>query len=151
MARMHTRRKGKSSSLKPDIKKSPEWVSYKPGEVEKLVTKLGSKGVQSSNIGRELRDVYGVPDVKVITGKNISRLLKDSKNYGEIPEDLFNLLQRAVKVKKHLESNKKDLHSDHGFRMLESKIKRLVKYYKSRNVLDKAWAYNIETAKILIE
>ena len=151
MARMHTRKRGKSGSTKPVSKEVPSWVSYKPGEVEKLVVKMGSKGVQSTTIGRELRDVYGIPDVKSITKKKISKILKDSGNYSELPDDLFNLLIRAVKVKKHLEQNKKDLHSNQGFKRVESKIKRVVKYYKSRNVLDKKWAYNIETAKILIE
>jgi small subunit ribosomal protein S15 len=78
-------------------------------------------------------------------------ILKESENYSELPEDLFNLLKRAVKIKKHLEENKKDIHSDRGFKLIESKIKRLVKYYKNKKVLDKKWTYNIETAKILVE
>ncbi|MBN1923808.1 MAG: 30S ribosomal protein S15 [Nanoarchaeota archaeon] len=150
MARMHARRKGKSGSRKPSVK-SPEWVRYKPAEIVKLVEKMGSKGMQSAAIGRELRDVYGVPDVKALTGKKISSILKETKNYGELPEDLFNLLKRAVKIKKHLEVSKKDLHSNEGFRRAESKIKRLVKYYKDKKVLDKNWVYDIETAKILVE
>ncbi len=150
MARMHSRMRGKSGSSKPSDK-SPKWVRYKPAEVEKLVIKMGGKGLQSATIGRELRDVYGVPDVKALTGKKVSSILKDNKVYSELPEDLFNLLKRAVKVKKHLETSKKDKHSDTGFRRIEGKIKRLVKYYKAKKVLDKTWAYNIDTAKILVE
>ena len=149
---MHTRKRGKSGSNKPLISDSKKWVSYKPEEIEKLVIKFGSKGAQSAVIGSELRDSYGIPDVKELTGKKISFILKESKNYGELPEDLFNLLKRAVKIKKHLEdNNKKDLHSTRGFRLIESKIKRLVKYYKAKKVLENNWTYNIETAKILIE
>ena len=151
MARMHSRKRGKSGSTKPDKKEVPKWVRYKPAEIEKLIEKMGSKGLQSAEIGRVLRDVYGVPDSKIITGKKVSAVLKKTNTYGELPEDLFNLLKRAVRAKKHLEKNKKDIHSDHGYRLIESKIKRLVKYYKAKKVLDKTWTYNIETAKILVE
>ena len=77
---MHSGKKGKTSSTKPDSKKVPKWVRYKPAEVEKLVVKMGGKGMQSTSIGRELRDVYGIPDVKIITKKKISKILKDSNN-----------------------------------------------------------------------
>ena len=151
MARMHTRKRGQSGSVKPLSKEAPKWVRYKPAEVEKLVEKMGSKGMQSAQIGTNLRDVYGVPDVKIITGKKISHILKKSGSYSELPEDLFNLLKRAVKVKKHLESNKKDLHSTTGLKRVESKIRRLAKYYKAKKALDKSWIYDIEKAKILVE
>lgn len=151
MARMHARKRGKSGSTKPSSKEKPEWVRYKPKEVEELVKKLGNEGVQSAEIGRRLRDVYGIPDVKVLTGKRISSILKENELYAELPEDLLNLLKRAVKVKKHLENNKKDIHSNRGFKLIESKIKRLVKYYKSKGVLPKSWVYNIKAAKIIVE
>lgn len=148
---MHTRKRGKSGSNKPFNKDSPKWVRYKSKEVEKLVQKMGSQGLDSASIGAKLRDVYGIPDVKKLTGKKISAILKESEVYSELPEDLFNLLKRAVKVKKHLEQNNKDIHSNTGFKRIESKIRRLVKYYKKKRVLEPAWNYNIETAKILIE
>ena len=50
-----------------------------------------------------------------------------------------------------MEEKKKDLHSRRGFELIESKIRRLVKYYKAKKMLDKKWTYNIEKAKILIE
>ncbi|PIU61306.1 30S ribosomal protein S15 [archaeon CG07_land_8_20_14_0_80_38_8] len=151
MARMHSHSKGKSGSNKPLRTESPKWVGYKGNEVEKLVQKMGSKGMQSAQIGAVLRDEYGVPDVRLITGKKLSHIMKESNNYGEMPEDLFNLLKRAVKVKKHLESSRKDLHSNYGFKLIESKIKRLVKYYKNKKILPSDWTYNIESAKILVE
>lgn len=151
MARMHTRKRGKSGSLKPNTNSAPKWVKYKAKEIEKLVVKMGEKGIQSTDIGRELRDQYGIPDVKILTNKKISTILKENKVYSELPEDLFNLLKRAVHVKKHLEDNKKDLHSKRGFKLVESKIRRLVKYYKSKNVIENKWVYNIEKAKLIVE
>ena len=105
----------------------------------------------NAEIGRILRDVYGVPSVKVITGKKISSILKSAELYPKFPEDLLNLMKRAVNVHKHLEKNKKDLHSRRGFQLMESKIKRLVKYYKSKGVINPAWKYNISVAKLLVE
>ncbi len=150
MARMHARVRGKSGSTKPKDS-DLSWVRYKPEEIVKLVEKLGSKGMQSADIGRELRDIYGIPDVKRLTGKKISQILKESGNYSELPEDMFNLLKRAVRIKKHLEKNKKDLHSKRGLQLVESKIRRLAKYYKKKGYIDAKWRYDIEKAKILVE
>ncbi len=151
MARMHARRKGKHGSTKPVRDSKPTWVKYKPKEVIKLVEKLGKKGIQSAEIGRVLRDTYGIPDVKIITKKKISTILKEAELYPDFPEDLMNLMKRAVNVSKHLENNKKDLHSRRGLKLIESKIMRLVKYYKNKGRIKKDWKYNIETAKLLVE
>jgi small subunit ribosomal protein S15 len=151
MARMHSRRKGRHGSTKPVRDSKPSWVKYKPKEVVQLVEKLGKKGMQSAEIGRELRDSYGIPSVKTITGKKISSILKEAKVYPKFPEDLLNLMKSAVNVYKHLEKNKKDLHSKRGFQLMESKIKRLVKYYKNKGVIDRTWKYSIDVAKLLVE
>ena len=56
---MHSRKRGKSGSSKPLISDCKKWVTYKPGEIEKLVIKFGSKGMQIADIGLKLRDSYG--------------------------------------------------------------------------------------------
>ena len=150
MARMHSRKRGKSGSAKPKDS-DLSWVRYSPEEIEKLIIKFGEKGLQSADIGRMLRDTYGIPDVKRLVGKKISQILKESNNYTELPEDLFNLLKKAVKIKKHMESNKKDLHSKRGLKLTESKIRRLAKYYKAKGHIEQKWTYNIEKAKIIVE
>ncbi len=149
-ARMHTRRKGKAGSKKPISKTAPSWLEYKKDEVEQLVIKLAKKGLQSSQIGLELRDSYGIPDVKMITKKSISQILKDNKLYSEIPEDLQNLVKRASAVKKHLALNKKDTPSKRGLQLVESKIRRLEKYYHRLGRLPAKWTYKSETAKLQI-
>lgn len=149
MARMHSRKKGKSGSKKP-VKKNVEWVEYKPKEVEDLVLKYAKQGMQSAKIGIILRDQYGIPSVKLITKKTISQILKDNGVYSKIPEDLFNLLKRSVELRKHLEKNKKDYQSYRGLELTESKIRRLAKYYIRRGILPQGWKYDPEKAKLLI-
>ena len=151
MAKMFTRKGGASKSLRPLRTSSPKWVSYKPEEVKKLVLKMGEKELQSAEIGRVLRDQYGVPDVKLLTGKNISVLLKEAKLYSELPEDMFNLIKRAVHVHKHLVLNKKDVHSKRGYDLIINKIKKLANYYKIKKRLDSKWEYSIEKAKLIVE
>ena len=71
MARMHSRKKGKSGSKKP-VNKTYTWMSYKPKEIELLVLKLAKEGKSASEAGIILRDTYGIPDIKSITKKSVS-------------------------------------------------------------------------------
>jgi len=150
MSRMHARTKGKSGSKKPISTTSPSWMKLKKDEIEAIVVKLGKKGYQSSKIGLVLRDSYGVPDIKTITGKTISKILKEKEVYSEVPEDIQNLIKRAVKIRKHLESNKQDMVSKRGLQLTESKIRRLEKYYKKTGVLPTIWKYDPERARLLV-
>ena len=151
MARMYSRKRGKHGSKKPPVKKPPRWLAYKKEDVERLVVELAKKKYSSAMIGLILRDQYGIPDVKLITGKKISQIMKEHGLYPEIPEDLLNLLRKAVKLREHLEKHKKDKHSRRGLENLESKIRRLVKYYIRRKVLPKDWTYSPERAKLLVQ
>lgn len=151
MARMYSRKKGKHGSKKPPAKTPPRWVSYSKEEVEKLVIDLANKKYSSAKIGLILRDQYGIPDVKLITGKKIAKIMKEHNLYPEIPEDLMNLLKKAVKLREHLEKHKKDKHSRRGLENLESRIRRLIKYYIRKKVLPKDWTYSPERAKLLVQ
>ena len=128
MARMHSRARGKSASTKPLLSNAKQWVSYKPDEVEKLVEKVGKTGVRASKAGMILRDSYGVPSVKDLTGKKLNKVLKKTQKQ-ELPEDLLNLIKKAVNLDNHLQKNKKDKSSDHGFKLI-SQNWRLTKYYR---------------------
>ncbi|MBW9223302.1 30S ribosomal protein S15 [Methanothermococcus sp. SCGC AD-155-E23] len=151
MARMHARRRGASGSKKPLRTEPPKWVTMTPEEVENKVVELAKKGYQSAMIGLILRDTYGIPDVKLITGKSISDIMKEHNVYPEVPEDLLNLMKRAVNLRNHLENHPKDLHSKRGLQLIESKIRRLVKYYRRKKVLPENWKYTPEIAKLLVE
>lgn len=148
---MHARKKGKSGSKKPAIKTKPDWVTMDKKEVEKLVIKLAKEGAAPSVIGRSLRDLYGIPSVKAVVGKTILGILKENKVEPEYPEDLLSLIKKAVFLRKHLEKNPKDLHNKRGLTLIESKIKRLQKYYKKKKVLPANWFYNPEEAALLVK
>jgi small subunit ribosomal protein S15 len=151
VARLHARKRGKAGSKKPSRKTPPKWVKYKKDEIEKLVVKLAKEGNSTSMIGLILRDQFGIPLVNKITGKTISVIMKENKLYPELPEDLFNLLKQAVNLRNHLVKNKTDYTSKRGLELLESKIRRLRKYYVRKKVLPEDWFYSPEKAKLLVQ
>jgi small subunit ribosomal protein S15 len=151
MARMYSRKKGKSGSKKPAKKTSYSWMSYKPKEVELLVIKLAKEGNNLSTTGIILRDVYGIPDVKAITKKSISQILGKKELLPKLPENLTALLHRVIELQKHLEANKKDFTAKRGLILTESKIRRLIKYYKKTDALPAGWEYDSSRVKLLIE
>lgn len=151
MARMYSRRRGKSGSTKPLLKKQPSWVRYKQREVELLVVKLGKDGLTPTQIGIMLRDSYGIPDVKLICNKSISIILEESKLLSKVPNDMVDLIRKAIDIRKHMESNKKDMTAKRGLQLTESKINRLAKYYKKTGKLNLEWKYDPKRASFLIE
>lgn len=151
MARMHSRKGGISGSSKPADQSVPKWVEYKKGEVEKLVVKLNKQGMGSALIGTILRDRYGIPSVRAVTGSKVVKILKDNKLDGKYPEDMLNLMRRAVVLGKHMQVNKKDVHSKRGLQLIESKIRRLGRYYAKNGKIPADWKYNPETAKIEVQ
>ena len=54
----------------------PEWTEYSNEEIEELVLKLRKEGKSTSVIGVILRDQYGIPDVKTVTGDKITAILE---------------------------------------------------------------------------
>ena len=152
MARIHARRKGKSGSTRPiDRKKHPDWSSLNPREAEARILELAKVGKSNSEIGMILRDQYAVPDVKIATNKKISKILEENNFKPEIPEDLRSLIHTALQIKKHLDIHKKDYKSKRNLQLTESKIRRLTKYYKSRDRLSNDWKYSLEQAKLMFE
>ncbi|NVM54436.1 MAG: 30S ribosomal protein S15 [Candidatus Helarchaeota archaeon] len=150
MARMHSRKRGKSSSTRPPRAKAPDWFSRSADEVEDLIVKLAREGSPPSMIGTTLRDQYGVPITKLITSKTISQILEERGLKLTLPEALTNLIKRAVNLRRHMEENKKDLSSKRGLHLIESKIYRLSKYYRNEKVLPKDWKYDWKKAAVLI-
>ncbi len=150
MARMHSRKKGKSGSTRPARLEKPVWVELSSEEVENEVIKLARKGFSQSLIGVILRDSYGIPLIKVVTGKSISQILKEKDIETPLPEDLTNLVKKALILRKHLETNHKDLDSKKGLQRTESKIYRLIKYYKSKKVLASDFKYDPDKIRTIV-
>ncbi len=145
---MHSRKHGKHGSHKPE-KKRHAWLMYEPAEVEKLIIKLAKEGKQNSQIGLILRDQYGVPDVRSLNIRVSKIAEKEIKK--EVPDDIYNLMKKVVNLHKHLDANHHDSKATHGVELLESKIRRLGKYYVRKGNLPKDWTYNIEQAKLLVK
>ena len=151
MARMHSGSKGKSGSSPPITKDSPTWVEYKPKEVEELLVNFANSGMTPSEIGMTLRDQYGIPSVKKLTGMTIEKILAKHNLQSDIPRDLLNLIGKSVKLQKHMSENKKDMTSKRGYILTVSKIRRLSKYYIRKGKLDKTWRYTPEKAALLVK
>lgn len=131
--------------------RKPEWVEYSTEEIEELILKLNKEGKSTSMIGIVLRDQYGIPSVKAVTGQKITKILEKHDHSLDYPEDLMNLIRKAVNVREHLEENPKDIHTKRGLRIIESKIRRLVKYYTREGVLPEGWRYDPKTAALLVK
>ena len=129
----------------------PEWLEMSEEEIVELIVQLHREGQSTSQIGIILRDQYGIPSTKTVLGAKITEILKDNGTEFEYPEDLLNLIKRAVNIREHLEENPKDLHSKRGLMKIESKIRRLVKYYTRNNVLPEGWRYDPKTAALLVK
>jgi small subunit ribosomal protein S15 len=145
---MPKQEKGKSHQIRPVSKRPPSWCKYQPEEVEALVIKLAKEGNSPSRIGTILRDQYAIPLVKPITGKTITKILKDAGLAPAMPEDLANMLKKAESLATHLERNKKDLHNKRALQILEAKIHKLSRYYKREGVLPSNWKYEPKIASI---
>jgi len=151
MARMHTRRRGSSSSKRPFITQNPAWVSMEPKEIEETIVKLAKEGNSSAFIGLKLRDQYGVPSIKLALGKSLMTVLRENGLEPKIPEDLVNLIKRVLRVQGHNLRSKKDNKNKKNLQNIEAKIRRLVGYYHTTGRLDKGWKYSIENAKLLFD
>lgn len=151
MARMHARRKGKSGSTHPLREKHPEWSALNPREIESHILELSKQGKTTSEIGIILRDQFAVPDIKLATGKKVLKILESNNIKPEIPEDMRNLIGTALSLRKHLETNKKDLHNKRSLHLTESKIRRLTKYYHTQKRLPQGWKYSPQQAKLMFE
>ncbi len=134
MARMHARRKGVAGSTRPFILKNPEWVPLSGKDIEKIIVENFKTGKSTSTIGTMLKDQYGVPSVKLATGKSILQITKENDLTTAFPEDLTDLIKKAINLAEHLRENKNDLHNKRALALTEAKIRRLIKYYKGTGI-----------------
>merc|ERR1712070_803525 len=150
MGRMHSKGKGISKSALPYRRTPPSWLKTSPSEVLEQVTKLAKKGLTPSQIGVILRDSHGIAQVSHVTGSKILRMLKKAGLAPDIPEDLYCLIKKAVSMRKHLEKFRKDKDGKFRLILVESRIHRLARYYKSVKALPPNWKYESSTASALV-
>lgn len=152
---MHTQGRGESGSDRPIVEEPPEWSCTDKEAIEEKIVELSEKGLSSSEIGIKLRDqgVEGkpVPDVKLATGKKIGDIIEENGLEPEYPEDLVNLMEKAVHIKDHLDDHAKDNSNKRSLQNVESKIRRLVNYYKSEGIIPEDFKYNEKVAREIVE
>jgi small subunit ribosomal protein S15 len=150
---MHSRRRGSSGSDRPAADDPPEWSDVDAEDVEERVVELAEQGHSPSEIGLKLRDegVDGtpVPDVKLATDKKLTEILEEHDADPELPEDLRNLMERAVRLREHMDENPTDHQNKRALQNTESKIRRVVDYYRG-DELDEEFTYSYDTAKDLL-
>lgn len=151
MARIHKHSKGRSASTKPFRTEAPNWQPLKQKDVETQVVGLAKEGKSTAVIGAYMRDQFGVPDVQLATGKSVLEILAENKVEPRLPEEIANLLRRVVNLQAHLAENPKDLANKRSLSLVESKIRRLAKYFIREGKLPADWKYSAETAKLLLE
>ena len=139
MGRMHAPGKGISSSALPYRRSAPSWLKTSPAQVIDQICKFAKKGLTPSQIGVLLRDSHGIPQVRSVTGNKVLRILKSNGLAPEIPEDLYQLIKKAVAVRKHMERNRKDKDSKFRLILIESRVHRLSRYYKTTGQLAPNW------------
>ena len=145
---MHTHNHGKSHSIRPIELKKPDWIKMKPKEIEELIIKYTKEGMISSQIGIKLRDQHAIPLVKPILKKTISQVIKENDLTPEIPEDLNNIVLKAVNLQKHLKENRNDSRNVRSLELIEAKVHRLSTHYKKKGVISKKWKYKSVVAQL---
>ena len=140
MARLYSGKRGSSGSTRPVSRRPPAWFKYEPEEVDALVLKLSKEGNSPSLIGQILRDRYGIPLVSQVAGRRLEKIIPEESRT-KLPEDLENLLKKATSATRHLEKNRKDYPNKRDLALIESKIHRLMFYYRKIGRIPKDWTY----------
>ena len=69
---------------------------------------------------------------------------------GRMQMDIYQLIKKAVSVRKHLERNRNDKDSKFRLILVESRIHRIARYYKTARALPPNWRYESATASTLV-
>ena len=148
MGRVHTHRHGQSHSTRPISGRAPSWVTTTAKEVEELVVKYGKDGVPMSQIGIKLRDQHAIPLAKAITKKSVKKMLEENNVRPEIPEDLNNIVKKAINLQRHLKNNNSDKRNVRSLELVEAKVHRISTYYKRIGALPQNWKYKSVVAQL---
>ncbi|XP_022737196.1 40S ribosomal protein S13-like [Durio zibethinus] len=122
--------KGVSASALPYRRTPSTWLKISPQDFrwrKKNICKFAKKVLTPSQIG-------------LLIGVALAP---------EIPEDLYHLIKKAMAIRKHLERNRKDKDSKFRLILVESRIQRLARYYKTKK-LPPVWKYDSTTASTLV-
>ena len=139
MGRMHSSGKGRSSSFKPFTTTIPTYMEGTIPEIKSAIIALAKKNQPAARIGATVRDLYGVGNVRDVLGCDLVEFLKKNNCAPAIPSDLECLVTRANAIRKHLSTYKKDNDAKYRLILINSRLHRLVRYYKEKSVLPGNW------------
>ena len=151
MSRIHSGHKGRAGSHRPYPLTKPAWVMTSQEELVAQAVQLSKTGLSSAQVGLHLRDSLGIPSARAVTGKRLGTLLQEKGVQPEIPDDLQALLKRVVHLQRHLETHPKDLSNRRGLTLMESRIRRLARYYRQRKRIPETWRYTAAAAALQVE
>ncbi|MEM0106751.1 MAG: 30S ribosomal protein S15 [Candidatus Micrarchaeaceae archaeon] len=154
MARMYTKKHGKSKSRKPAIDmehigEGAEGISK--DEIIKMIVEYAKQGIEPAMIGEKLKKEHNVKFIKQATGKRLLDILTEQGIAFDVPPTLLDLIKKAVRMRKHLEKQKHDIYNKTRLNRIESKIWRLTKYYIREGSLPTGWRYDPKTAELLVK
>ena len=66
----------------------------------------------------------------------------------DVPEDLNNIVMKAVNLQKHLKENKSDNRNVRALELIEAKVHRLSTHYKKNGNIDQKWKYKSVVAQL---
>jgi small subunit ribosomal protein S15 len=151
MSRIHSGHKGRAGSHRPYPLTKPEWVTASSEEVVTQAVQLAKGGMGQALVGQTLRDSYAIPLSRAITGKRLGVLLSENGIKPDLPDDLQALLKRVVHLQRHLQTHPKDLANRRGLNLMESRIRRLARYYRRSRKLPESWRYSAAGAALQVE
>jgi len=79
------------------------------------------------------------------------QILSRNGHVARFPEDMMNLMRKALRLIDHLDLNRKDLHNLRQLELTEARIRRLARYYIGRGVVDSDWTYKRDQLRLLVE
>ncbi len=153
MARMHTGKHGKSKSRKPDVPMGtrPEGLELSDDQIVRLVVDYAKQGMHQAQIGQKLKNEHSVPYIKQVFGKRLTNILNENGFKAEIPQDMMDLLTKAINLRRHLDRNHNDTHNRTSLHRVEAKIWRLSNYYKDNGKLPSDWKYDPVKVALIIK
>lgn len=151
MARMHSKRHGKSKSRKPLPEELGSVKQINKAEIEEIIVNYAKQGMEPAKIGEKLKKEHNLPYIKHFMGKRLVKILEEKGMTSPIPADLMDLMKSAVNTNAHLSKNKQDVSNRIRLRRVESKIWRLTKYYIRTGALPAGWRYDLKQAELLVK
>jgi len=107
----------------------PVWLKFAKEEVKAIILKLSKKGMTAEKIGLNLRDQYGIPNVKLY-GFKIKQVLDEKEEFQE--PTTINLKSKLDKVIQHYKKNKQDKNAERSLIITKAKLKKREDYKKKK-------------------